>query len=56
MFLSETELPQFGALDYYVESGRSAIDQSFLKSMMSESPLPNAPGCVMVVPAVGRGA
>ena len=54
MFLPEHELPEFGALDYFVENSRSKIDRAFLKELVAVSPLTHGRGRVMIVPAVGK--
>jgi Mrp family chromosome partitioning ATPase len=54
MLLPADELPAFGALDYYVESGRGPIDEAFFSDMVSISPLARGTGRVMVVPAAGQ--
>jgi len=46
------ELPRFGALDYFVESGLTDVDDAFLDQMIAVSSLTEG-GLVNVVPAVG---
>ncbi|WP_146207980.1 hypothetical protein [Azospirillum sp. TSH64] len=54
MFLPEGSIPEFGALDYYVENGRGNVDDNFLNRMVAVSPLTDGQGQVMIVPAVGQ--
>lgn len=54
MLLNEDELPRFGTLDYFVESGISEIDHNFIADLSGESYLGARGGRVTVVPAIGR--
>jgi hypothetical protein len=54
IFLPRGEVPDFGALDYYVENGRGLADDEFLRSMLAVSPLTQGKGQVLAVPAVGK--
>jgi hypothetical protein len=54
MLLPAPDLPVFGALDCYVESGRGSIDDAFFADIISISPLARGTGRVMVVPAAGQ--
>lgn len=56
MLLKTADLPLYGALDYYVEYGRSSLDSEFLKAMcVSYSPYENS-GRITVVPATGTSS
>ncbi|SDH21660.1 AAA family ATPase [Janthinobacterium sp. YR213] len=54
MLLNEKELPRFGTLDYFVESGISGIDNEFIADISGESYLGARGGRVTVVPAIGK--
>lgn len=54
MLLPADQLPEFGLLDFYVESGLRPIDRAFLDRMIAPSPLTSGRGLVHVAPAVGR--
>lgn len=54
MFMPKHEIPEFGAIDYYVENGRGGVDSGFIRNMVSVSPLTQGRGQVLVVPATGR--
>ncbi|MGF6900940.1 KGGVGR-motif variant AAA ATPase [Paraburkholderia sp. GAS348] len=53
MLLRSNELPEFGTLDYFVESGLSPIDAGFLNSLVGDSYLGRGGARVGVVPAIG---
>jgi hypothetical protein len=53
MFIPNDSTVQFGSLDYYVESTRGRVDDSFLSNMITASPLTSGSGKVNIVPAVG---
>lgn len=53
IFLGTKELPKFGTLDYFVESTLTDLDDHFMESMISVSPLTRGRGSVQVSPAVG---
>ncbi|WP_459206381.1 KGGVGR-motif variant AAA ATPase [Pseudomonas sp. MLB6B] len=54
MFLEKTALPLYGALDFYVEFGRTEIDSDFLNSMQEDVFSSASGGCFTIVPAAGR--
>lgn len=54
LFIPENKQPIFGALDYFVENGRGAVDGSFLKQMRAPTTLTQGRGKVFIVPAVGQ--
>jgi Mrp family chromosome partitioning ATPase len=54
LFLPTHDLPAFGVLDYFVESGRGSIDDGFLGDMLAISPLTDGRGQISIVPAVGQ--
>ena len=54
MLLNPTELPKFGTLDYFVETGLSDIDNLFLSQLAGDSFLGADGGRVTVVPAIGQ--
>ncbi len=53
MLLRQEELPDFGTLDYFVESGISAIDAGFITNLVGDSYLGGKGARVGVIPAVG---
>jgi hypothetical protein len=53
IFLSRKQLPQFGTLDYFVESTLGSIDAEFIDKMVAVSPLTRGRGSVHVAPAIG---
>ncbi|HDR9124371.1 hypothetical protein DF049_26245 [Burkholderia cenocepacia] len=53
MLLRTNELPKFGMLDYFVESGISTINPSFLNDLIGDSYLGSAGARVAVIPAIG---
>lgn len=53
MLIPKAELPSFGAIDYYVEFGRSSLDQTFLSNMIF-SLSHQGGGNLDVVPAAGK--
>ncbi|WP_032703209.1 KGGVGR-motif variant AAA ATPase [Pseudomonas syringae] len=56
MLLKADKLPIYGALDYYVEYGRSTLDSEFLNGMcVSYNPYENS-GQITVVPATGKSS
>lgn len=52
MLISKEGLPQFGTIDYYVEFGRSMLDNDFMRQMCVAIPGKRGGG-ITVVPAVG---
>lgn len=54
MLLDESELPEFGMLDYLVEAGLSNIDDSFITELTGDSFLGAGGARVTVVPAIGH--
>lgn len=48
-----SELPAFGALDYFVETSLGVVDDSFIQKLTSASSLTDG-GLIHVVPAVGK--
>jgi CO dehydrogenase nickel-insertion accessory protein CooC1 len=54
MLLNENELPRFGTLDYFVESGISGIDDAFWADLTGDSFLGAEGARVAVVPAIGK--
>ncbi|WP_455928706.1 KGGVGR-motif variant AAA ATPase [Pseudomonas fluorescens] len=54
MFHSNDALPEFGAIDYYVEFGRSEINDSFLNNMAATSKKSDNGGSITIVPAAGK--
>lgn len=53
ILLGRNNLPQFGALDYFVENGLSGVDNDFLEDCIAPSPLTAGRGLIEVMPAVG---
>lgn len=53
MLLKPEEIPLYGAIDYYVECGRSEIDTEFMQNMKSISSVGEWPGKITIVPAAG---
>lgn len=53
MLLRSNELPRFGTLDYFVESGISKIESSFLNDLIGDSYLGGGGARVGVIPAIG---
>lgn len=56
MFLKETSLPTYGALDFYVEFGRTNIDDVFLTNMTSVAYKDESGGSFTIVPATGMSS
>jgi hypothetical protein len=56
MLLPDTERPEFGALDYFIEQGLSDTDADFLERCIAPSPLTAGRGLVEVMPATGAVA
>lgn len=56
MLLPDDRLPRFGSLDFFVENGLRALDDSFYGEMLGISPLTTGTGRVEVVPAVGTAS
>jgi hypothetical protein len=54
MLLDESELPEYGMLDYLVEAGLSNVDDSFITELSGDSFLGADGARVTVVPAIGR--
>jgi ATPases involved in chromosome partitioning len=54
MLLQEDELPQFGSLDFLVESQVGGFDDDVIKDMIGSSSLGAAGGRVDVIPAIGK--
>lgn len=56
MFLDESELPRYGALDFYVEFGRTPITTEFLEEMCQLAYQDEAGGKFTIVPATGMAS
>jgi hypothetical protein len=56
MLLEEANKPEYGALDWFVESRLSQHTESLLLEMVSSSHFPSGSGLINVVPAVGRSS
>lgn len=54
IFLPPGGLPDFGALDYFVENGLGGVDDAFLSDCVASSEITGGRGLVDVVPSVGR--
>lgn len=54
IFLPSSGLPDYGALDYFVENGLGGVDDTFLNSCLASSPISAGRGLVEVLPSVGR--
>lgn len=54
IFLKEDTLPEYGALDFYVEFGRTEIDAEFLAKVQSEAYADESGGSFTIVPAAGK--
>lgn len=54
MLLDEKELPQFGSLDFLVESQVGGFDETLLNNMIGGSYLGGAGSRVDVIPAIGK--
>lgn len=54
ILLSQELMPDYGALDYFVENGLGGVDDAFLAACVATSPLTAGRGLVEVVPAIGR--
>lgn len=52
-FLKSTDLPKFGALDYYVENGMNGVDEVFLSNLTAAVKVSEAHSLVYVCPVVG---
>lgn len=53
MLLATDELPRFGLLDAYVESGLGGVNREFLLEMTAPSPFGRGKGLIDVAPAAG---
>ncbi|MEY4508580.1 MAG: hypothetical protein RLZZ450_702 [Pseudomonadota bacterium] len=53
VLLPESDLPEFGSLDFFVENGLGLLDDAFYQSLVGTSPL-SSNGVIDVVPATGR--
>lgn len=53
MFLEKRELPSYGALDFYVEFGRSIITKEFMNDMCRVAYQDKSGGSFTIVPATG---
>jgi hypothetical protein len=53
MFLKKNELPLYGALDFYVEFGRTAINAEFIDDMCRTAYQHDSGGSFTIVPATG---
>lgn len=53
MFLGRNELPPYGALDFYVEFGRTIISQEFMSDMCRVAYQDESGGSFTIVPATG---
>ncbi|WP_394438944.1 KGGVGR-motif variant AAA ATPase [Sphingobium naphthae] len=56
MLLDNTTLPQFGLLDYLVETNLGVVEDLFLSDMLGFSQLSGGRGSITVVPALGTRA
>lgn len=56
ILLTEDDLPEYGALDYFVEYGIGAVDREFVEKCIAPSPLTGGRGLVEVIPAVGKAS
>ena len=56
MFNAPDSLPLYGAIDYYVEFGRSPIDSDFVSNMSSMISHKSSGGGITIVPASGRSS
>jgi hypothetical protein len=56
MFNAQDSLPLYGAIDYYVEFGRSPIDGDFISNMRSDIRHPSSDGSITIVAASGRSS
>jgi hypothetical protein len=56
MFLSEATLPKYGALDFYVEYGRTELTQEFLQGMCGVTTFNESGGKLTIVPAAGQSS
>jgi hypothetical protein len=56
MFLSEATLPKYGALDFYVEYGRTELTQEFLEGMCGVTSFNESGGKLTIVPAAGKSS
>lgn len=56
MFLNDASLPKYGALDFYVEYGRTEISPEFLSNMCGTTSFNNSDGELTVVPAAGQSS
>lgn len=54
ILLPPDNMPEYGALDYFVENGLGGVDDNFLEACIGTSPLTAGRGLVEVVPAVGK--
>lgn len=53
MFLGKSELPAYGALDFYVEFGRTEINEEFMNDMSRIAYRDESGGSFTIVPATG---
>lgn len=56
MFNTQNNLPLYGAIDYYVEFGRSPIDKNFILNMCSTLPHPSSNGSITIIAASGSSS
>lgn len=56
MFNTQNNLPLYGAIDYYVEFGRSPIDKTFISNMCSEIRHAGSSGSITIVAASGSSS
>lgn len=54
ILLDTDKLPEFGALDYYVENGRSEISHEFMTKLCQVSYKSKNGGSIHVIPAAGK--
>lgn len=54
MLLKPEEIPTYGAIDYYVECGRSDINREFIDNMKATSTAGDWRGKITIVPAAGK--
>ncbi|WP_333985058.1 KGGVGR-motif variant AAA ATPase [Ectopseudomonas khazarica] len=56
MFIDNRNLPRYGALDFYVEYGRTPFTKEFLKEMRQTAYEDSSGGTFTIVPATGRAS
>lgn len=56
MFLNGADLPKYGALDFYVEYGRTSISAKFLEDMQKVAYTDASGGAFTIIPATGMAS